>query len=232
MAITVQDADFDQALFAASAGPAVAVPTTVTAGDFLFAGIHIRDETNTVTGISDDVNGSTGWTLATGPDDATAGSAVRSYIYYRENSAGGTVTITFTLSAAANGSICVGRCHRVGHGITFQAATASATTQTDGDSTTATIVATREGAFLGFLAINNSVALTGVGTGEVNVTNETARSHVIAEVFASGGTYGVEATFGGTPTTVFTGIVILEPAAGGSDAVPVCWAQYRQRRVM
>jgi hypothetical protein len=82
--------------------------SAVQAGDLLFAFVGQRHATNTVTGVSDSVNGA--WTYAFGPVRA-AGNLAPQYLYgyYRPNSAAGTPTVTATFSAAADGGqICIG----------------------------------------------------------------------------------------------------------------------------
>lgn len=212
------------AIGSASTTVAKALPS-VPAGATLVLGILNRsDESTTITGISDDVNGA--WTLSyvAGPVDST-NSTYRCWLAYRNNVAAGTTTITVTFSGAINSQLAVGYISSSGGAMTFDAAATtyhSAAGETNIDSLTA--AATGAGAIIGFLATNNAQAdpePTADGAGESRITSGQAgaRAFLFFESYASAASYGIETT-ADSATGMFIVGAFLEPGGGGGGNAP------------
>lgn len=198
-----------------SATVACALPGTTPDGALLVIGALLTaNETATISSVSDSVNGSSGWTLVSGPAD-DAGGTMRSWFYYRENSAEGSITITLEKSGSETWwAVCgyaTGAATSGALGVKDETPpnVSSAGVQHDSDA----LVASRAGAVIGFLATNVNHTVDALGTNEVNLNTGSFRGNLIYEPFASGGTYNLEATVNTAARSSFHSAVFLSPAA-------------------
>jgi hypothetical protein len=154
--------------FTANAAPTLAFAGAVTAGDNLYIAIRNgSDETTTITGVSDDVNGA--WTLVSGPSDH-ASTTLRGWKYCFPNSGAGTPTVTVSFSAAINGHLAVGALVGAQTSATPDATGATRVTSTSADTTHTSNAVNNNaaGGIIGAIFTSATVTLTaGAGTDTV-----------------------------------------------------------------
>lgn len=222
MAITGQtDSDIVQS-FTTNANPTAQFAASVAAGSFLVCLVsESADETTTINSLGDGTNT---WTLLAGPIDH-ANTTLRTWSYYVENAQAGQHTVTVALSAAISGRIALAEFTSDGNTPELDVFDASPPNSgsaiTDHVSDSLAASAARAGAVIGMLGLNSSVAISSVGTNEIDLTAAGAdRAHITYEPFAAGGTYTLEDTMASTVRGIFHSLIILEAAGGGPTAFP------------
>lgn len=217
--------------FGATSTTVVKSIPSVPAGATLVLGILDRsDETTTISGISDDVNGA--WTLnyVAGPVDST-NQTYRCWQAYRNNCAAGTTNVTVTFNTAINSQLAVAYITSDQGEMTFDAAATvyhSAGAETNVDSLTAT--ATGAGAIVGFLCTNNSQTdpePTADGAGESRITSGQAgaRAFLFFETYTGSGSYGIETT--GDSSIAMLMVGAFKESAASSSIAPLASRNFR-----
>lgn len=210
---------------AGAAGSFVVSLTDVPDGAFLAWGLRSPDnETFTVTGVSDNINGA--WSLSgtlSGPVD-DAGGTSRFYAGCFQDSAPSaslTITIAFDATPASGHIIAAWFSSDVGD-LTLQETT---TPLYDGgsDATPPSPTSTPSGSngvYVGIVIGGGTRTVTAVGTDEVCPSSASSqRCHVIYEPFTSGGSKSLEPTLSSASSrTSFHAFMVLEASAGTTMA--------------
>lgn len=222
MTVSANSANFNWSIYVADSTPDLAMPSAVTSGATCIVGVINRtDDTTDCTGVSDSINGAYTKASETTP---TTGSA----LWYFNNSAAGTPTVTATWAGAINSQMAVGWVLSDAGAMTFGSA---ATVREAGGNETAvnsnTVAPSGAGCIVGFASANNAQSdpePTANGTGESELLTGGAglRMGMFFEAFASGGTYGFETTWDSARTD-FHVASFLEGAT--LDPIRLIWRQ-------
>lgn len=174
MAVTLRAGVQAGGSFTAGTSTTRAFAGAVSAGDLLFFGIRVPDETTTVDSVSDDVNGA--YTLVSGPEDNSGATNLRMYLFCFPNSAAGTPTVTANFSASITGHTAVCALAGAQTSATADALGTSRLTSGSGDTTFTSNAVNNvaAGGILGLLVTNASMTITAsTGTDSVVTTAST-----------------------------------------------------------
>jgi hypothetical protein len=201
---------------AAAPMPATFVfPVAVSVGDGLILAVHeVGSKASTInaTDIVGSVNAA-GWALKSGPTDHS-GTTMRTWVFTKVSTGAGTETVTITRTGTPNGCHAGAVITTDSGAITFGAAATTRETGPTTDCDTNTLVAANPGGVMGVIFTQGDQSMVADGAGETDVTDETARIHLVWEPYASGGTKGIEATAGGTSANVMHLIEVIEGDVG------------------
>jgi len=192
--------------------PTLAVTVTAETNRVTILGIHDRIESRTIDSVSD--TGSGTWELLNGPESSTA-STIRTWMYARTGGSDGAITVSIDFSATGNSAYSAATCYSDTAALEY----VSSATALDNSFGTAhasnsrTFTAT--GMLVGWLATNNSVALSAVGTNQTNITNANLRGHLVGRAESSG-THALDVTTGASTNGLFPAALFQEAAAAST----------------
>jgi hypothetical protein len=196
----------------------VTIPGTTPSGALLYFGAMERDGGVTLGGtpVSDNINGTTGWTEIS---EATGDG--QSWFFYRQNSGTGSITVSIDFGSAKTARLVAGFC--TGASTTAALNTFDATPAANASGTahaSDNVTPSANGIALGFLGLSGDQAVTAVGTSETEVTNEDFAAHIISQAASNGVAVGLSATLDGNRASNFHIAVFAEAGGGGGGGPP------------